>query len=76
MLLGEAMLVSAAGGALGFLLGVRRGAHPWRHVRQRRAVPVLLFLVAIALSLALALAGTVGPLRLALRIDPARVLRV
>jgi putative ABC transport system permease protein len=76
LLLGEAMLVSLAGGALGFLLGVG-GAALIRGGTFGSAAqfPTLLFPVAIVLSLALALAGTIGPLRLALRIDPARVLR-
>ena len=76
LLLGETLLVSLGGGALGFLLGVGGAALIRGHTFGRAVdFPALLFPVALVLSLALALAGTLGPLRLALRVDPARVLR-
>jgi putative ABC transport system permease protein len=76
LLLGETLLVSAAGGVLGFLLGVA-GAAAIRGRTFGHALdfPAALLPVALLVSVALALAGTLGPLRAALRVDPARVLR-
>jgi len=76
LLLCETVLVSLAGGVAGWLVGnlaadVIRG-HAWGHVGTLRP---LLLPVALLLSLVLALAGTLGPLRLTLRLEPAQVLR-
>jgi putative ABC transport system permease protein len=76
LLLGETMLVALAGGALGWWLGEMgaaaiRGAS-FAHGAVYRP---LLLPVALAVAALVALLGTLGPLRLALRLDPARVLR-
>ncbi len=76
VLLGETLLIAGAGGAIGWLLGslaawlIRGsafGTQPSFHF--------LMLPVAVVLAALVALAGTLGPLRLALRLDPARVLR-
>lgn len=76
LLLGETLLVSLIGGALGYAIGVAAAAAirgtTFGSVAE---IPVLLLPVALVLSLLLGLVGTLGPLRFALRIDPARVLR-
>jgi putative ABC transport system permease protein len=76
LLLGETMLISLGGGALGWALG-SAGAAAIRGETFGTGSPLqpLLLPVALALSLAVALLGTLGPLRLALRLDPATVLR-
>jgi putative ABC transport system permease protein len=76
LLLGETMLVSLVGGAAGFWIG-SAGAALIRGSTFGTASPIqpLLLPVALVLSLALALLGTLAPLRLALRLDPATVLR-
>jgi putative ABC transport system permease protein len=76
LLLGETVLVSLLGGALGWGLG-SAGAAAIRGHTFGTVVPVqpLLLPLALVLSLALAVVGTLAPLRLALRIDPATVLR-
>ena len=77
LLLGETMLVALAGGALGYWLGLI-GA---RAIRGASFVPghmvdsPLLLLVALVVAGVVGLLGTLGPLRIALRLDPARVLR-
>lgn len=76
LLLGETLLVALAGGALGWWLGgmgaaAIRGAS-FAHAASYRP---LLLPVALAVAAFVALLGTLGPLRLALRLDPARVLR-
>ncbi len=75
LLLGETLLVAALGGTLGFLLGVG-GAAAIRGGTFGHALnfPAALLPIAVLLAMALALAGTLGPLRAALRVDPARVL--
>jgi putative ABC transport system permease protein len=76
LLLGETVLVSLPGGALGFWLGAASAA-AIRGQTFGTAGPIqpLLLPLALALSLALAFLGTLAPLRFALRLDPAAVLR-
>ena len=76
LLLGEALLVALAGGALGWWLG-EAGAAAIRGASfvGASAYRPLLLPVALVVAALVALAGTLGPLRLALRLDPARVLR-
>jgi len=76
LLLGETVLVSLPGGALGFWLG-SAGAAAIRGQTFGTASPIQLLLLPLALVLALVLAflGTLAPLRFALRLDPAAVLR-
>jgi putative ABC transport system permease protein len=76
LLLGETALISLAGGALGWLLGGRAAAL----VRGQTfgtggALEPLLLPLSLALALGVAFFGTLGPLRMALRVDPATVLR-
>jgi putative ABC transport system permease protein len=76
LLLGETLLVSLLGGALGFGIG-SAGAALIRGTTFGTASPIqpLLLPVALVLSALLAFLGTLAPLRLALRLDPAAVLR-
>ena len=76
LLLGETLLVALAGGTLGWWLG-EMGAVAIRGASfaQAGAYRPLLLPVALAVAAVVALLGTLGPLRLALRLDPARVLR-
>lgn len=76
LLFGETILVGLGGGVLGWLFG-SLGARAIRGAAfgAGDALEPVLLPVAIAVSLAVAVLGTLGPLRLALRIDPARVLR-
>ena len=76
LLLGETMLVSLAGGAAGWLVGSLAAAV----VRGRTfgaggVVEPLLLPLALVLAFGVACLGTLGPVRLALRLDPATVLR-
>ena len=76
LLMAETALVSLAGGAAGWLLGSLAAAL----VRGRTfgagtVLEPLLLPLALVLALAVALAGTLAPLRVALRLDPATVLR-
>ncbi|MBI1797219.1 MAG: ABC transporter permease [Candidatus Eisenbacteria bacterium] len=76
LLMTETALISCAGGALGWLVGGASAAL----VRGSTfgagaAFEQLLLPVAIGLALGVAFLGTIGPLRLALRLDPATVLR-
>ncbi|TMQ56440.1 MAG: ABC transporter permease [Candidatus Eisenbacteria bacterium] len=76
LLLGETVLVSLAGGALGFWLGAIAAVAIRGHTFGTASpVQPLLLPLALVLSLALAFLGTLAPLRLALRVDPATVLR-
>jgi putative ABC transport system permease protein len=76
LLLGETLAVSLAGGALGWLLGslaaavIRGGTFG-----HGASLQPLLLPVALVLAIGVALLGTLGPLRLAMRLDPATVLR-
>lgn len=76
LLLGETALVSLAGGLLGWILGsAGAAAVRGQTFGASHAAEPLLLPVALALSLAVALLGTLGPLRLALGINPAAALR-
>lgn len=76
LLLGETVLVSLAGGALGWVIGslaaalLRGGGFT-----GAGAFHALLLPLSLTIGLGVGLAGTLVPLRVALRLDPARVLR-
>jgi putative ABC transport system permease protein len=75
LLLGESLLVALAGGFAGFALGslaatLFRGGSFGGHA----PVQPLLLPVALVLAVLVAVAGTLAPLRLAQRVDPATVL--
>jgi len=76
LLFGETLLVAALGGTLGWAIGslaarlVRGGSFG-----AGGAVHPLLLPVAVLLAIGVATLGTLGPLRVALSIEPARVLR-
>ena len=76
LLLAETLTVALAGGALGWAAGTAAAAaiRGDAFARPAAAQPLLLP-VALALAAAVALAGTLGPLRAALRLDPVEVLR-
>ena len=76
LLMGETVLVSMLGGACGWLLG-GLAAVAIRGDAFGAGAPVQPILLPLALGVALLVAvlGTIAPLRLALRIDPAEVLR-
>jgi putative ABC transport system permease protein len=76
LLLGETLLVSLAGGWLGWIAG-GFGAIAIRGEAfgGPGAIQPLLLPPALGLAAVLALIGTLGPLRVALRLDPATVLR-
>jgi len=76
LLLAETLLVSLAGGALGWLAGtgtavIIRG----EAFAAPAAAQPLLLPVALAVAAVVGFAGTLGPLRLALRLDPVEALR-
>ena len=76
LLLGETVLVSLAGGLLGWVFGsLGAAAVRGQTFGASHAAELLLLPVALALSLVVALLGTFGPLRLALGIQPAVALR-
>jgi len=76
LLLGETVLVSMLGGALGFWLGTAFAAAIRGHTFGTASpIQPLMLPLALVLSLVLAILGTLAPLRLALRLDPATVLR-
>jgi putative ABC transport system permease protein len=76
LLLAETLLVSLAGGGLGWLAGTAAAAAIRGHAF---AAPVaaqpLLLPAALLVAAAIAVAGTLAPLRVALRFDPVEVLR-
>jgi putative ABC transport system permease protein len=76
LLLAETLLVSLLGGALGWLAGTGAAAliRGDAFAAPASAQPLLLP-AALAVAACVALAGTLGPLRLALRLDPVQVLR-
>ncbi len=76
LLLAETLLVSLLGGALGWVLGTGAAAliRGDAFAAPASAQPLLLP-AALAVAAGVALAGTLGPLRLALRLDPVEVLR-
>ena len=76
LLLGESLIVALAAGVAGWLLGaLAAGMIRTQSFGGASAAQPLLLPLAIALAAAVALLGTLGPLRVALRIDPATVLR-
>jgi putative ABC transport system permease protein len=76
LFLGEAVVISLAGGFLGCGLGVIAAAAIRGQTFGTSApLPPLLLPLALVLSLTIALLGTWGPMRVALRLDPAGVLR-
>src|SRR5262245_13595353 len=76
LLMTETALVSAAGGALGWLIGGASAALVrGQTFGQGGTFELILLPVALALALGIAFLGTLGPLRVALRLDPATVLR-
>ena len=76
LLVGETALVSLAGGAAGWLLGsLAAAAVRGRTFGEGGVLEPLLLPLALTLALAVALVGTLGPLRMALKLDPATVLR-
>ena len=76
LLLTESLLVALAGGALGWLLGtvtaalIRGDAFAAPAAAQPLLLPAALLVAAVV-----AVAGTIGPLRIALRFDPIGALR-
>ena len=76
LLFGETLLVSITGGIAGWAIGnaaallVRGGSFG-----ASGALQPLLLPIAVALAAAVAVVGTLGPLRMALRVEPAGVLR-
>ena len=76
LLLAETALVALAGGLIGWGLGsLAAAAVRGSTFGAAHAAEPLLLPVALVLALAVALIGTIGPLRVALRLDPAAVLR-
>lgn len=76
LLLGESLIVALAAGVAGWLLGaLAAGMIRTQSFGGAPAPQPLLLPLAIALAATVALLGTLGPLRVALRIDPATVLR-
>jgi putative ABC transport system permease protein len=76
LLFGETLLVAVLGGALGWVVGsvLARLVHGGSFGAGGTIHPLLLP-VAVLLAAGVATLGTLGPLRVALRIEPARVLR-
>jgi putative ABC transport system permease protein len=76
VLLSESLLVALAGGALGWLLGTAAAAaiRGDAFAAPAAAQPLLLP-VALLVAAAVAVAGTIGPMRMALRFDPIEALR-
>jgi len=76
LLLSESLLVALAGGALGWLLGTATAAliRGDAFAAPAAAQPLLLP-AALLVAAAVAVAGTVGPMRVALRFDPIEALR-
>lgn len=76
LLMGETTLVSLSGGAIGWLLGSLAAALVrGRTFGEGSVLEPILLPVALAVALAVAFLGTLAPLRMALRLDPATVLR-
>ncbi|MEI6704548.1 MAG: ABC transporter permease [Deltaproteobacteria bacterium] len=73
---GETLIISVAGGVIGFLLGDQLAEVISRTVfNSTIASPLWLFPTAIVSALVVALAGSLAPLRRALLIEPVRVLK-
>jgi putative ABC transport system permease protein len=76
LLLTESLVVALAGGALGWLLGtVTAVAIRGEAFASPAAAQPLLLPLALLVAAVVAVAGTVGPMRLALRFDPIEALR-
>jgi putative ABC transport system permease protein len=76
LLMGETALVSLAGGAAGWVLGSLAAALVrGRTFGEGSVVEPILLPLALSVALAVAFFGTLGPLRMALRLDPSTVLR-
>jgi putative ABC transport system permease protein len=76
LVLGETLLAALPGGALGWLLGsLAAGAIRGGAFGAGSALHALLLPLALGAALLLALAGMLGPLRIALRVDPVAVLK-
>ena len=74
--IGEALIISLAGGVVGYLLGDQLAELISRSVfNSTIASPLWLFPTAIISAFVVALAGSVAPLRRALLIEPVRVLK-
>ena len=74
--IGETLIISVAGGVIGFLLGDQLAEIISRTVfNSTIASPLWLFPTAIVSALVVAIAGSVAPLRRALLIEPVRVLK-
>ena len=74
--LGETLIISLAGGIVGYLVGDRLGVLISHTVFNSTIIsPLWLFPTAIVSALVVALAGSVAPLRRALLIEPVRVLK-
>lgn len=74
--LGETLIISVAGGIVGYLVGDRLGVLISHTVFNSTVIsPLWLFPTAIISALVVALAGSVAPLRRALLIEPVRVLK-
>ena len=74
--LGETMIISLAGGLVGYLMGDRLGVLISHTVfNSTISSPLWLFPTAMASALMVALAGSIAPLRRALLIEPVRVLK-
>jgi putative ABC transport system permease protein len=76
LLLTESLLVALAGGAFGWLLGtITAAAIRGDAFAAPAATQPLLLPIALLVAAAVAVAGTIGPMRLALRFDPIEALR-
>ena len=74
--IGETLIISVAGGVIGYLLGDQLAEIISRTVfNSTIASPLWLFPTAIISALVVAIAGSVAPLRRALLIEPVRVLK-
>jgi putative ABC transport system permease protein len=74
--IGETLIISVAGGVIGFLFGDQLAVIISRTVFNSTIVsPLWLFPTAIFSAFAVAIAGSVAPLRRALLIEPVRVLK-
>lgn len=76
LLLGETLLVALPGGALGWLIGsLAAGAIRGEAFGASSPLQPLLLPLALGAALVLGILGTLGPLRLAMRLDPVAVLK-
>ena len=74
--IGETMIISAAGGVIGYLLGDQLAGVISRTVFNSTIIsPLWLFPTAIISAFVVAIAGSVAPLRRALLVEPVRVLK-